>query len=470
MGYHWRAPLLSTLLLGAAWPGEARATCDPTRKTDRTQETTRIKQCLQHYSRAPAADEGKIYTFAHKDKLASMQSMSIGDFCAFEKARLKRGEELIFRHQIKNRDDFIGKAGFIAEAKKLDAALPDLEEVKKKKDAEGNNDVSGHKMRDLLTAVAFNKIYPGFLDRYTNDIVTEYNAVKGIVSPNAEEKGLILAYALKVKGTSVTIKSTDRPSTTAGLGVYVMNDPVTYLEHFYDKDHRGVVCSTAGKRIVDLTDTSTAEKLRLAGILRPNVQDLIYDPTSYNLWIAPTELEEAARGFLVRFDSQGRKPYADKCAIDYSSNACHEMTIDDFSDCNHFTRLLARLQTAQHFLGYLQGRSGNFTERFFAIWKTCATADTSPGCATIHSGLLQGGKITDGFRNLLLGTATKASFKEVLEACGCDTKGGGWTSLKFSCGVTADSWFSSCHKKFVDPTDEASVAKYLECLAAHPPK
>jgi hypothetical protein len=152
---------------------------------------------------------------------------------------------------------------------------------------------------------------------------------------------------------------------SAGNGLYMGSDPVTFLGHF---EGSGVVCRLGGKtkRIVSTYRPDDIHHWSGA-LVKHDSSSVLYSPTGYNSYVWPAALEAGARGFILNW-----KPstYTSKCAIDLT-RACRKIDIDDFRKCDWFEKMVP-VAMQQDALGkYLNDASASFGEKFWTIWDKC---------------------------------------------------------------------------------------------------
>lgn len=269
-----------------------------------------------------------------------------------------------------------------------------------------------------LLMASFAKFYPNFIDHVQHGLGTVTGQSK------SWQDGAKLG-------------STVAPGfdSTAGIGLYLTLEPETAVEHMNGGD--ALACELkAPTRAIDTDDPVVKQELVNAHILLPNLAPLplierkLASPTGKNLYVAPLDVEAAARGSLVAFKpdkltvNPAWMPYVvDKGAIDYKKQ-CHLISVDDFTACDDFDWLLGsgfyHDKVQGSLLAVLKSRP-KFTDKLFAIWKACVLTDKKLVCDTlINTKLSANGVGKLGPVEPVLTKDGRKQFIQVLTQCGCN--------------------------------------------------
>ncbi len=131
-------------------------------------------------------------------------------------------------------------------------------------------------------------------------------------------------------------------STTAGFGVYYGNSSYRYLNDHFSDNGKGMVCSTAGIKIIDTYEKESTigrinvNVLRKAGIYLPPQThgNKTINPLNYNYFYAPDLFEIASQGYIIEFGSISGHAFVSKYAI--PKRNCRYANITDFKTCESF--------------------------------------------------------------------------------------------------------------------------------------
>lgn len=399
-----------------------------------------IRKCL--YKIAEPFKYKALYTYGHKDKIASLKIKDKEYSSEFTIGFQRRREERHLINQIKDNPSL--DASVFKKARTFYSDYYDLTDLYNQWLSDpptGNN-----KLQLAYTIASLTKIYPGFLLHL--DYFKEHSRF-----PNTGGKS-----KARLDGEAVAneIFNTGLDST-GGLGVYLSANPYQTAQHA-EADGGGIaIMAPFGKKnYINLKNEETVAALVKANIYIPNATgatrgaalagyQFIYRANKgKNLWVSPLDFEEAVEGrFLIGIETSTNRgpeethpPYiVDKAVLDFQDST--DITIELFSDenddsveqkCTPFKELVENNFYKAKFFDFLKGQA-NFDKHFFDIWLRCASYEGTFAPAKHRSCNELIGKHLkqqfsavnpDGaFLNTYLKRDKVVQFKQVLEKCGC---------------------------------------------------
>jgi hypothetical protein len=279
-------------------------------------------------------------------------------------------------------------------------------------------------------AAALAKIYPGFINHLEN----------GFTDTRGKSRA-------RLRGEAVGERVSPGFDSTAGFGIYMALDPEASAEHLPIGGDCVVCDLPPNGNYINLDDTVVRANLVTARVVIPDLRErprdaFILRPTGKNLFVSPQDFEKAAKGYLLVFKpgklSTRDLPYiVDKFFFNFKRD-CHPMTINDYSSCDNFTKLIGSAfyygKATESLFNLLKSKS-NFSKNLFHIWKGCATERETKSLVChqlINNNLLEDNIINRPFMRQYLRNTQKKRFKEILTICDChpSTRKG---KLSFNC-------------------------------------
>lgn len=194
-----------------------------------------------------------------------------------------------------------------------------------------------------LMALAFNQVNPGFLDDlpYPLDelIKTTQEALKSN-TPDQHRR-------LQLQGRLLGLKRAEQagagglPSNISyGPAIYFSNTPHSAIHHYYDEDHTGITCSLLDTdRITDLSDPEDRRAMLSHDIfLHDAAGQARKYPGGYNELANPVTYRQASQNRIIKNGAV----YADTGVFHYKTpGICRQIRLGDFADCEAVTKLLS---------------------------------------------------------------------------------------------------------------------------------
>lgn len=423
-----------------------------------------LRLYLNTCERAPNADEHRLYTWGHADKLRRLLGEGYWAFRQFNDAQQFVYAGFNSRKYLLGFADYplfpryvtlvrgvygLDNVGMLRARSRDDRVLELLTKLWSRTFKSGA--IPGSEVDDptapalaALHALALDQVDPGFiadLPKNLDQLLAETDAqlAKRDLSDQdrrvAEGRRLGLLRARQAQTDKVKKES----NISFGPAVYLSKSPTRFLGHFYNADHRGIVCTLdQGARITDITAQDTTSALVRHGVLMGRYSDEAGRYVEAEGW--PSGYNQLADPRKFRRDMQERilrrqENYADSGVIRYDApGVCRDIRLDDFRACSDLGSLLGNAdfkggpgrhplydflvrdpgadpeQAAKHRAGQLRV----FRRHVGICAKSAVPAQRAPVCAAI---------LDQGFRS---GTAAADLGREVIR---------GWVQ---ACSATAE--------------------------------
>lgn len=329
-----------------------------------------LRQYLNTCERAPNADEHRLYTWGHADKLRRLLGEGYWAFRQFNDAQQFVYAGFNSRKYLLGFADYplfsryvtlvrgvygLDSVGMLRARSRDDRVLELLTKLWGRTFKSGT--IPGSEVDDpkapalaALHALALDQVDPGFiadLPKNLDQLLAETDAQlaeKDLSNQDrrvAEGRRLGLLRARQAQTDRVKKES----NISFGPAVYLSKSPARFLGHFYDTNHRGIVCTLdQGARITDITAPDATGTLVRHGVLMGHYSDEAGRHVEAEGW--PTGYNQLADPRKFRRDMQERilrrqENYADSGGIRYDApGVCRDIRLDDFRACSDLGSLL----------------------------------------------------------------------------------------------------------------------------------
>jgi hypothetical protein len=330
---------------------ECRSICVKERGATETAEVARIKRCLSCLSREPIEEEKGLYRWGEINQLRDMMVLPKEDFYTKLFYTQNKREQLINRVRLKEGYGTTKKTPEFLNCIKDNTCSAQLKEQRKKyldlEDLFVYMNFDMDTKRVVYEMLAWEKLYPGFIDHYELSPEKELKQLEKTRSipeySRYQHAGELLGAKIFVVYTKKKIRVPSYMSY--GMGAYWGMNPFKSLEHYEDK-YGGIACPISGKIILDLDFERPEGMLNLRLLYESKIihgyggsglkefegvqnEHDIYSPTGYNKFTNPQAFEAAAERFIIRFTSTSGTSLVSKANSVDIQRTCKETRIKD---------------------------------------------------------------------------------------------------------------------------------------------